>query len=221
LGAAVAMVGSAEQAAAMLEPARMRLLAELASPDSAAGLARRLGMPRQRVNYHLKELERAGLVELIEERKKGNCTERLVAATARSYLIDPAVLGSLGADPARVEDRFSSAYLVALAARTIREVAELRGRAERAGKKLATISAQAEVRFASAADRAAFAEDLANAVAQLVHEYHDEAAPEGRLYRFVLGGYPATTKEEGTERVADRAGHAGTKRGSDPAGGAP
>lgn len=199
MGAAVGMVSSAEQASAMLEPARMRLLGELATPDSASGLARRLGMPRQRVNYHLRELERAGLVALVEERKKGNCTERVVAATARSYLIDPAVLGPLGADPDRVEDRFSSAYLVALAARAIREVAELRARAEREGKKLATISAQAEVRFASAADRAAFAEDLASAVAQLVHEYHDEAAPGGRVYRFVMGGYPAITGEEGTE----------------------
>jgi DNA-binding transcriptional ArsR family regulator len=217
VGAAVAMVGSAEQASAMLEPARLRLLGELREPGSASALARRLGLPRQRINYHLKELERVGLVEFVEERKKGNCTERIVRATASSYLIDPAVLGSLGADPARAGDRFSSAYLVALAARTIREVAEVRARADRAGKKVATISVDAEVRFATAADRAAFAEDLAGAVAQLIHEYHDEAAPGGRLYRFVMGGYPAITKaEEGTE--ARR--HEGTAGERDQRGGA-
>lgn len=188
------------------------MLGELQQPDSAAGLAKRLSLPRQRVNYHLRELERAGLVQLVEERRKGNCTERLVQATARSYLISPELLGSIGADPDRVEDRLSSAYLIAVAARAIREVAEVRGRAERAGRPIATLSLQTEVRFASADDRNAFAEDVANAVAQLVREYHTPGDDEaGRLHKFFIGGYPAITKPDTpsgarpSERSADDA----------------
>lgn len=177
-----------------MDPMRIRILGTLADADSAAGVARKLSLPRQKVNYHLRELEKAGLVREVAQRKKGNCTERLVRATARSYLISPEVLGSLAADPDRIEDRFSSAYLVALAARAIREVAMVRERADRAGKPIDTLSLQADVRFASAADRNAFAEDLATAVAQLVREYHvpggDEAGP---LFRFYAGGYPAPT----------------------------
>lgn len=182
-------------AAAMLEPSRLRLLSELAEPASATELAKRLNQPRQRLNYHLRELEKAGLVELVEERRKGNCLERVVRASARAYLVSPEVLGELGADPARVQDRVSSAYLVAVSAETIREVGELRGRAERAGKKLATFTLQTEVRFADADSMQAFAQELSEAVAGLVAKHHaGEGDDRGRLFKFTIGGYPAITR---------------------------
>jgi hypothetical protein len=48
-----------------------------------------LALPRQQVGYHLRALEQAGLVELVEERRKGNCIERIVRAAACSYVISP------------------------------------------------------------------------------------------------------------------------------------
>ncbi len=127
----------------------MRILELLETPDSAAGVARRLDMPRQLVNYHLKELEAVRLVELVEERKKGNCIERLMRATARSYLISPAAVGKLAADPAAIADKLSASYLVAVAARAIKEIAMLRRRADKAGKTLATLTLESEIRAAS------------------------------------------------------------------------
>jgi DNA-binding transcriptional ArsR family regulator len=190
----VEVIREAAQAAALLQPGRLQLLRGLAAPDSAAGLARRLGMPRQRVNYHLRELEKHGLVELVAEQQKGNCVERLVRATARSYLISPEVLGALAADPGAVEDRVSAIYLVAVAARTIREVAVLLTRAAKAGKRLATLSLQSEVRFASAAASNAFANELATELARLVAKYHDERARSGRRFRIFCGAYPVITR---------------------------
>ena len=189
------LVQGAAQAAVILEPLRMEMLERLAEPDSAAGLARQLSLPRQKVNYHLRELEKGGFVELVEERRKGNCVERLYRATARCYVIDPAVLGRLGADPEKVRDRFSSAYLVAVAAKAIRDLAALRARAETAGKRLVTMTLQTEVRFASAADRAAFAEELAESIARLAAKYHNEHVEGGRSFLFFLGGYPKITKQ--------------------------
>ncbi len=84
-----------------LDPMRVRLLAELAEPGTATMLATRLGLPRQNVNYHLKALERHGLVDLVEERRKGNVTERLLQATALSYVISPAALAAVQPDPSR------------------------------------------------------------------------------------------------------------------------
>src|SRR5579862_2523514 len=103
-------------AAALMDATRLRLIQELREPESASGLARKLGEPRQRINYHLRELEKAGLVRLVEERRKGNCVERVVVATARTYLVSSEVLGALGADPRQIKDRLSSAYLVAVCA---------------------------------------------------------------------------------------------------------
>ena len=193
---ALSFIHEPRRAAALLDPLRLRLLERLREPDSATGLARQLRLPRQKVNYHLRALEKAGLVKLVEERRKGNCVERVMRATAVSYLIDPAALGKLALDPSQVRDRFSSAYLVALAARALRELAALRAGAEKASKKLATLSLETQVRFASAEARNAFAGELANAIADLTAKYHDEKAPGGRRFRFLLGAYPTPAKEE-------------------------
>lgn len=194
--AALDFVREAERASVLLHPLRLRIVAELREPDSASGLARRLRIPRQKINYHLRELEKERLVELVEERRKGNCTERIVRASARSYLIDPAALGALATDPNQIEDRFSSAYLVAVAARAIRDLAVLCARAEKAQKKLATFTLQTEVRFASAAGAHAFAEELANQLGRLIAKYHDEKVPGGQRFQVFLGSYPTPTKKE-------------------------
>ena len=181
-----------------LDPVRARLLAELVEPGSAAAVARRVGLPRQKVNYHLRALERHGLLELVEERKKGNCTERMLRATASSYVISPGVLAAVEPDPARAPDRLSARWLLALSARLVREVGELVTGAERARKRLATFAIDGEIRFASAADRAAFADELAGAVTALVAKYHDESAPGGRGHRIVVAVHP--TVHKGRER---------------------
>jgi len=180
---------------ALFRPMRLRILEELAEGDTASEVARRLEVPRQNVNYHLKALEAEGLVELVEERKKGNCLERVVKATARSYLVSAEALGSL-ANPDAVTDRFSAAYLVAVCGQAIGEVAKLKAQAEDAGKKLPTLTLQTDVRFKSAADRKAFAEELSTAVAKLVSKYHDATAEGGRSFRLVVGSYPAVPPEK-------------------------
>ena len=97
-----------------LEPTRSRLLSELASPASAATLAVRVGLGRQKVNYHLNALEAHGLVQLAQERQWGGLTERLLVATATSYVISPGALGPVAADLGREVDRLSASYLIAL-----------------------------------------------------------------------------------------------------------
>jgi DNA-binding transcriptional ArsR family regulator len=183
----VAVIEDPAAAEASLDPIRGRILAALAEPGSAAMLAARLGLPRQKVNYHLKELERHGLVELAAERRKGNVTERVYRASAASYVISPSVLAAVSPDPARSPDQLSARWLLALGSRLVREVGSLLAGAARAGKPIATFGIDAEVRFASAADRAAFAEELAQAVAALVGRYHDEGAAGGRSHRLTVG----------------------------------
>jgi len=193
----VSLLRRPEEVAALLPSPRVRLLEELQRPDSASGLSRRLGISRQKLNYHLRALEEAGLVELVEERRRGNCMERVLRASARRYVISPEVLGSLADDTEAIRDHFSSSYLVAVAARTISDVAELRSMADGAGKKLATMTLESEVRFATAADRNAFARELSDAVAHLIVKYHDSEAPSGRSFRLMLAAYPSKPAPDG------------------------
>jgi DNA-binding transcriptional ArsR family regulator len=193
----VTVIDNAAAAESSLDPIRTRLLAELASEaGSATTLARKVGLPRQKVNYHLRALERHGLIGLVEERRKGNVTERVLRATAAAYVISPAALAAVEPDPSRSPDRMSAYWLLALASKLVGDVGALLVGAARARQRLATFAMDGEIRFATPADRAAFAEELAASVAGLVARYHDETTPDGRRHRIVLAIHPSVPDKE-------------------------
>src|SRR5580700_9447866 len=107
-------VSEMPRAAALLHPLRLRILGALHEPDSAAGLARRLRLPRQKVNYHVRELARNHFLERAGQRRRRNMVERRFRATAQAYILSPELLGRLGLPPSRVEDAFSAAYLLGI-----------------------------------------------------------------------------------------------------------
>ena len=190
----IGVIDDPAAAMAALDPIKVKLLSELSAAASAATLATRVGLTRQKVNYHLRALEAHRLIEPVSERQWGGLTERLMVASASSYVVSPAALGRIGADPARNNDRMSASYLIALGARIVREVGDLWRGAGRQDKRLATLSIDAVVRFRSPADRAAFTNDLAESIAALVARYHDGRAPGARAHRFVVTSYPAPAR---------------------------
>jgi DNA-binding transcriptional ArsR family regulator len=186
----VEVIDDAQAAAVALDPIRSRILSELSQPASAASLAARLGIARQKINYHLRSLEENGLVHVVGKRKWGGLTERLLIATAESYVVSPIAMGRVATDPCRCKDRLSGRYLIALAARVVREVAHLLKRSAETGRRLATLSVDTEIRFRSASDRAEFTELLTRTITQLAARYHNESAPSGRAHRVIIVSYP-------------------------------
>lgn len=198
----VAVITDAGAAEASLGPIRSRILAALGEEASATTLADRIGLPRQKVNYHLRELERHGLVELVEERRKGNMTERIMRATAASYVISPSALPEVAPDPRRGADQRSAFWMLAVAARLVQDVGTLITRATAARKPLATFTIDSRITFATAADRASFVAELSLSVARLADRYDAAGradATGGREHRLVLALHPAITAE-GTAR---------------------
>lgn len=187
---AVEVIDDPAAAVVALDPVRSRLLAELIEPASAAALAARLKIPRQKVNYHLRALEQHHLIRESETRKWGGLTERLYVAAASSFIVSPAALGPAEPDPARRTDRLSASYLIALAGRVIREVSRLVRRSEETDKRLPTFSLDTTIRFRSPAELAAFSRELTEAVKALASRYHAESAPNGRHHRVIIGAYP-------------------------------
>lgn len=167
-----------------LDPIRTRLLAELAEPASAGALASRLGLPRQKINYHLKALESVGLVHEVQRRLWGGLTERRLRASAPAYLIAPAAMGPVSAD------QQSDGSLLAIAARLIRDVAALLSLSRLSGKRLATMSVEMEVAFRSPADRDAFQDELREAVTLVAAKYHATSTETARAYRVVAVAHP-------------------------------
>lgn len=183
-------------AATALDPIRSRLLAELSTPSSAAELAARVGLARQKVNYHLRTLEAYGLVSVAEERLWGGLTERRLVASASSFVVSPEALGPAAADPARTKDRLAASYLIALGARIVREVGDLWRRAREANKPLATLAIDTEICFASPEDRAAFTRELAETVTRLAARFHNPASSGGRPHRFMAVAYPTPSRRK-------------------------
>jgi DNA-binding transcriptional ArsR family regulator len=176
-----------EKVRAALSPLRRQLLNLLQEPASGTQLAAALDLPRQRVNYHLRELEKAGLVELVEERQRRGCVERILRATAGSFVVDPAVMGRARAFT-QIHDQYAAEHLVEVAAGTVRDVARMQSKADAAGKRLLTFTLEAEVRFAEPGDVHRFTDALAEAVRKTVEAFDTEG---GRPYRLIAGGHPA------------------------------
>jgi DNA-binding transcriptional ArsR family regulator len=185
----VSVIDEPAAAVAVLDPVRAAILRVLAEPGSASTVATALGLGRQNVNYHLRALESHALVRFVESRPRRGLTERVMVASARSYVVSTAALGDLAVDPSRT-DRLSADYLIALGARLVREIGELARRADNAKKPLATLSIDTEIRFASASDRAAFTADLRQAVLDISAKYHNTTADGGRWHRVVAAAHP-------------------------------
>jgi DNA-binding transcriptional ArsR family regulator len=199
----VQVLSDTTQIAAALSPLRLRVLREMHQPESATTLAPRLGVSRQTLNYHLRELEREGFLEVVEERPRRGCVERLLRVTSRAFVVNPALLGALSDDPHQARDRFSSAFLLATATGLIRDVAVLTQRARAVDQRLATFTMDCEIGFVSPAAFRAFTEELASQVAMLASKY-DHA--KSRRFRVVVGSHPVVTKTA-ADAAAETARH--------------
>ncbi|HXL23343.1 MAG TPA: helix-turn-helix domain-containing protein [Candidatus Dormibacteraeota bacterium] len=201
--ASVGLLRLPTQAAVLLHhPLRLKILAALLDPDSAAGVARRMKLPRQTVNYHVRELARARLLSRAGRRRRRQLYEQCYVATARGYALSPELLGKLAADPSQVADAFSAAYLIGLASKMQSELGRVSDLAAKAGKRLATLSINTEVRFTSPEQRAKFTEELQSALVNVVGRFSapfrsaDGSDAEGRPFRLVLGCYPIPPQEK-------------------------
>ena len=179
------------RARAALQPTRLRLLHLLERPQSAPQLAKEMGMPRQRVLYHLRRLEAQQLVQAHEHGSVGRRIDRSYVRTATSYAIAPKTLGGVSVDSRTVADAFSSAYLSAVAGRALNDLAALGRAAAERGKRVPTLTLETDVRFATPADQRRFADELTTALATLAAKYHQPNAPQGRTFRVFACGYPA------------------------------
>jgi DNA-binding transcriptional ArsR family regulator len=189
----VGFVRDAESARSLLDPLRRVILERLEEPGSSSSVAQALELPRQRVNYHVRELEGGGLLRHIEDRRRGNCLERVVQATARRYVVDPGVFGSLSPSETGNGDRtetFSSGALLRSAAQTLARAGALHEEATAAGKRLPALCLETRIRFRSARDEVEFAETVERTFQQLAARYHEPGAEGGRTFRVTLHGHP-------------------------------
>ena len=184
-------IDDAKAVGALADPIRRQILQRLTTPGSAASIARELGLPRQRIGYHMRELEKHGFVETLREERKRGCIERVMRRTADSLVLAPDSMSDDKLHPKSVKDRFSSLYLIAMASQMLREVTEAQAGASEEDKTAPTFSLQVDVRLATHQDKTAFAEELGREIGRLAVKYHQPQSRAGRNFRVVVGSYPA------------------------------
>lgn len=188
--APVGVIREAPKAGMLLKPLRREILAHAQAPISAAGIAAAMGRPRQVVNYHVRELARAGFLRRAGRVRKRGLTEQRYVVSARAFVLAPEMLGAMDATaPGTTPDKTSAAYLLMLATRLQRELSESWRKAEADGTPLPLLSLDTEFGFASPAHRAKFADALTKAITTVVAE-HTIPAPRSGRYRLALGCYP-------------------------------
>src|SRR3954471_24785293 len=101
------------QADALLKPKRVQIMRELAEPRTCTEVGGVLGETPQAIYYHVKRLQAAGLVSLVEQRRGGGVVEGVYQPVARSYWVSPWGAGRLGPPRAR-EDMLGLGYLLNL-----------------------------------------------------------------------------------------------------------
>jgi DNA-binding transcriptional ArsR family regulator len=214
--AAVTLLDEPERLRIGLTPIRRRLLERLREPASATQLASELAMGRQRVNYHLRALEKAKLVDLVEERQRRGCVERILIARAQSFIVDPSVMAAKTGSGASatlgvsrtVQDKFSAEHLIDTAADLVRDVTRMRAQAEKQGARLLTFTMQTDITFAEPGDLERFTTSVAEFVAREAAKFHTPGG--GRRYRVVIGGHPSPRTDStgtGTHRHAGDTNH--------------
>jgi DNA-binding IclR family transcriptional regulator len=197
MNAGLESIAAQDRVAVLLaHPLRLRILAGAREPASATQIAQRLKLPRQKVNYHVRELARARFLRRAGQARKRNMIEQRWVATAAFYALSPELLGDLQANPAAIADAFSAQYLLALASRSQAEVTRAAASAAAQGKRLSTLAIDCEFRFESAVQRAAFARALTESVTALIERHTSPASREGRPYRLIIGCHPIPPKED-------------------------
>lgn len=206
--AEVECVADRRRASALLDPLRSKILTLAREATSATELGARLDLTRQRVNYHVRELARAGLLRRAGRRRRRNMFEQRYVASARGYVISPELLGAAGADWRAVADAAGVPYLLALAARMQADLARASRGARSAGERPATISLKSQFRFESVEQRERFAREMKDALVAVIARFtspnltRDGKPAPGRPFRLVLGCYPYAPEEAPPTRGA-------------------
>ena len=185
-------IDDVEQAAALMKPVRLDVLRRMAEETTCTEVAGLLGTTPQKIHYHVKALENAGLVEKVAERKVRGILEGIYRAKARAYWLSPRLVGQLGGSR-RGGDQASLGYLIQLAEEVQDDVATLAAMQDDE-EHVPSLGLSAQVVLRDAAERAAFLADVQRTFQELAERYGARRpTKKAPTYRIALACYP---KEE-------------------------
>jgi len=185
----VCYIEEVDQAMALLKPIRLEILRRLDQPRTCDDLAEIFQESSQKIYYHVKALQEAGLVDKVSDKRVRGTVEGYYQARARSYWVAPSLVGKIGSLQ-QTRDQASLRILLQLAEDVIEDTARLGSKSE-VGQPVASLSLSAQIHLADAAQRAAFLQELQTTFQNLALKYGvAEDADASMNFRLVLMCYP-------------------------------
>lgn len=186
-------IDTIEQAETLLKPQRIELLKSLEMPHTCPELAEQFGRSPQQIYYHIKALEKAGLVEKVAERRVRGTVEGHYQAAARTYWLAPKLVGQVGSER-QAQDQMSLRFLLSLAQEIHEDIGRL-GHQSALGKDVPSLGLSANIYLPDGRRRAAFLQEVQQTFQALAQKYglpEDDVSDEpGSEFRLVLACYPA------------------------------
>ncbi len=187
-----------DEARILLNPIRVAMLEMLQSPLTCLDIARKLKITQQRVNNNIREMQRAGLVRLVENRTKRNFIEGVYQTVSKAFWFSPQLLRSNEADLRKVREQLSLHNLLLMSERLQHDVGQLldaQGRDE-----VPSIGVTADIVLRSEEERQAFTKDFLTALHSVLEKYQGSSSPEQR-YTAMIICYPEVEELKGSSEV--------------------
>lgn len=194
----VLYIEDVDQAAALLKPQRIEMLRLMDRPRTCLDLSKIFGETPQKINYHIKALQSAGLVEQVSERRVRGTVEASYQARARSYWLASDLIGQIGGDSI-AQDQASLRNLLSLTDEMRGDIGHL---AQQIGKEIPSLGLSLHIELNDEARRAEFMADVQQMARLLAHKYGapsageaedqhpDDAQRRKSQFRLVLACYP-------------------------------
>lgn len=194
----VLYIEDVDQAAALLKPQRIEMLKLMDQPRTCLELGKIFGETPQKINYHIKALQNAGLVEQVGERRVRGTVEGSYQARARSYWLASDLVGQIGG-AAIAQDQASLRHLLSLTEEMRDDIGHL---AQQVGREIQSLGLSLHVELDDVSRRAEFMADVQHMAQILAYKYgatagddnngdaDGDAQPSKPRFRLVLACYP-------------------------------
>lgn len=176
-----------QKARSLLHPVRVLLLHYLAMPHTCHELAKIMNVTQQRLNHHLGELKKAGLIRIVKKNRKANLLEAVYQRTSKAYWFSPRLAFPKKLKKRESQDRLALHHLMVMAESLQTDVVELLSTA--GDSEVPNMGFEAEIPLKDEAEREAFTHDILRAFHSVAEKYQGNADSQTR-YKIMVCAYP-------------------------------
>ncbi|OOE12331.1 ArsR/SmtB family transcription factor [Fictibacillus arsenicus] len=181
------IVTEPEQAAALLHPVRSEIISLLKEPRSATELSKVMNDSAQKVNYHLKTLEKVGLVTRAGTRNVRNLVEVLYRSAGKTFLLSDS-LGLSQETIRKLKDQTALAHVLSLTEKIKRDAVSLMEEAE--DEEIPSAVMEMELSLLDVEERQAFLQGYTNMLSELIKKHHNPKPGKSKTFHVSMAMYP-------------------------------